>query len=53
VYNIQKGNTDVEINLYMSINDEKGKSHEEYVELRILSFILAPGAPYYQEGYIG
>jgi hypothetical protein len=25
VYNIQKGNTDVEINLYMCINDEKEK----------------------------
>ncbi len=33
--NIQKGNTDVEINFYMDINDEKGKSHEDYVKLRI------------------
>jgi hypothetical protein len=39
VYNIQKGNTDVEINFYMDINDEKGKSHKDYVELRILYFI--------------
>jgi hypothetical protein len=39
VYNIQKDNTDVEINFYMSINDEKRKGHEEYVELRILYFI--------------
>jgi hypothetical protein len=38
VYDIQKGNTDDEINFYTSINDEKGKSHEDYVELRI--FIL-------------
>jgi hypothetical protein len=30
---------DVEINLYMGINDEKGKSHEDYVELRILYVI--------------
>jgi hypothetical protein len=39
VYNIQEGNTDVEINLYMDINDEKGKSREDYVELRILYLI--------------
>jgi hypothetical protein len=39
VYNIQKDNTDVKINFYMSINDEKGKSHEDYVELMILYFI--------------
>jgi hypothetical protein len=39
VYNIQKGNTDVEINFYMDINDEKRKSREDYVKLRILYFI--------------
>jgi hypothetical protein len=39
VYNIQKGNTDVEINFYMGINDKKGKNYEDYVELRILYFI--------------
>jgi hypothetical protein len=39
VYKIQNGNTDVEINFYMGINDEKAKSHEDYVELRILYFI--------------
>jgi hypothetical protein len=39
VYNIQIGNTDVEINFHMSINDEKVKSHKDYVELRILYFI--------------
>jgi hypothetical protein len=39
MYNIQKDNTDVEINFYMDINDEKGKSHEDYVELMILYFI--------------
>jgi hypothetical protein len=39
VYNIQKGNTDIEINFYMGNNDEKGKSREDYVELRILHFI--------------
>jgi hypothetical protein len=53
VYNIQKGNTDVEINFYMGINDEQGKSHEDYLELRILYFICVLGAPYYQGGYIG
>jgi hypothetical protein len=39
MYNIQKGNTDVEINFYMGISDEKGKSHEDCVELMILYFI--------------
>jgi hypothetical protein len=39
MYNIQKGNTGVEINFYMGINDEKEKSHEDYVELMILYFI--------------
>jgi hypothetical protein len=39
VYNIQKGNTDVKINLYICINDEKGKNYEDYVEFRILYFI--------------
>jgi hypothetical protein len=29
----------VEINFHMDINDEKGKSHEDYVELRILYLI--------------
>jgi hypothetical protein len=53
VYNIQKDNTDVEINFYRGINDEKGKSHEDYVELMILYFIWVLGAPYYQGGYIG
>jgi hypothetical protein len=39
VYEIQKGNTDDGINFYMGINDEKGNSREDYVELRILYFI--------------
>jgi hypothetical protein len=39
VYNVQKCNTDVEINFYMDINDEKEKTHEDYIELRILYFI--------------
>jgi hypothetical protein len=51
VYNIQKGNTDVEINFYMGINDEKEKIREDYVKLRILYFIWVLGAPYYQGGY--
>jgi hypothetical protein len=53
VYNIQKGNTDTEINFYMGINNEKGKSHDDYVELMILYIIWVLGAPYYQGGYIG
>jgi hypothetical protein len=53
VYNIQKGNTNVEINFYMGINDEKVKSREDYIEFRILYFIWVLGALYYQGGYIG
>jgi hypothetical protein len=37
----------------MRINDEKEKSHKDYVELRILYFIYVLRAPYYQGGYIG
>jgi hypothetical protein len=37
----------------MGINVEKGNSHEDYVELRILYFIRVLGALYYQVGYIG
>jgi hypothetical protein len=37
----------------MAINDEKEKTHEDYVELRILYFIWVLGALYYQWGYIG
>jgi hypothetical protein len=53
VYNIQRGNTDIEINFYMCINDEKGKSREDYVELGILYLIWVLGAPYHQGGYSG
>jgi hypothetical protein len=53
MHNIQKGNTDVEINFYMNINDKKGESREDYVELSILYFIWVLEAPYYQGGYIG
>jgi hypothetical protein len=35
------------------INDEKWKSREDYIELRILYLIWVLGALYYQEGYIG
>jgi hypothetical protein len=37
----------------MDINNEKEKSHEDYVELRILNFVWVLGALYYQGGYIG
>jgi hypothetical protein len=32
---------------------KKGKSHEDFLELRILYFILVLGAPYYQGGALG
>jgi hypothetical protein len=35
VYDIQKGNTNDEINFYMGYNEEKGKSHEDSLELRM------------------
>jgi hypothetical protein len=38
VYDIQKGNTNDEINFYMSYN-KKGKSREYSLELKILYFI--------------
>jgi hypothetical protein len=43
----------VEINFYMSINDEKGKHCKNYVELMILYLIWVLGASYYQGEYIG
>jgi hypothetical protein len=39
VYDIQKGNTNNEINFYMGYNEEKGKSHKDSLELRIVYFI--------------
>jgi hypothetical protein len=39
VNDIQKGNTNNERKIYMGNNEEKGKSHEDSVELRILYFI--------------
>jgi hypothetical protein len=53
VYDIQKGNTNDEINFYMCYNEEKGKSHKDSLELRILYFIWVLETPYYQEGCIG
>jgi hypothetical protein len=53
VYDIQKGNTDDEIKFFMGYNEEKGKSHEDSLELRILYFIWVLGVPYYQGGCIG
>jgi hypothetical protein len=39
VYDIQKGNMNDEIKFYMGYNEEKGKSREDSLELRILYFI--------------
>jgi hypothetical protein len=39
MYDIQKGNTNVEINFYMGYNEEKVKSHKDSLELSILYFI--------------
>jgi hypothetical protein len=38
VNDIQKGNTNDEIKFYMGNNEEKEKSHEGFLELRILCF---------------
>jgi hypothetical protein len=53
VNDIKKGNTNDEIEFYMGNNEEKGKSHEESIELRILCFTWVLETPYYQGGYIG
>jgi hypothetical protein len=53
VYAIQKANTKYEFNFYMGYNEEKGKSHEDSLELRILYFIWVLGTSYYQGVYIG
>jgi hypothetical protein len=53
VNDIQKGNTKDEINFYMGYNEEKGISHEDSLELRILYFTRVLGTLYYQGGYIG
>jgi hypothetical protein len=39
MYDIQKGNTNDEINFYMGYNEEKGKSYEDSLELRIVYLI--------------
>jgi hypothetical protein len=39
VNDIQKGNTNDEINFYMSYNEEKEKSYEDFLELMIAYFI--------------
>jgi hypothetical protein len=39
VYDIQKGNTNDEINFYMGYNEEKEKSHKDSLELMIVYFI--------------
>jgi hypothetical protein len=42
VYDIQKGNKNDEIKLYMGYNEEKGKSREDSLELRIFIFYSSP-----------
>jgi hypothetical protein len=39
LYDIQKDNMNDEINFYMGYNEEKGKSHEDSLELSIIYFI--------------
>jgi hypothetical protein len=39
MYDIQKGNTNDEINFYMGYNEEKGKCYEDSLELRIVYLI--------------
>jgi hypothetical protein len=48
----KKGNTNDEIKFYMGNNEEKWKSHEDSLELRILCFTWVLGTSYYQGGYI-
>jgi hypothetical protein len=53
MYDIQKGNTNDEINFYMGYNEEKGKCYEDSLELRIVYLIWVLRTLYYQGGYIG
>jgi hypothetical protein len=43
MYNIQKGNTDVEINFYIGINDEKEKS-QRLRRIKDFIFYLSSGS---------
>jgi hypothetical protein len=38
---------------YMAFNEEKGKSHEDSLGSRSVSFICVLGAPYYQGDALG
>jgi hypothetical protein len=53
VNDISKGNTNDEIKFYMGNNEEKGKSHKDSIELRILYFTRVLVTSYYQGAYIG
>jgi hypothetical protein len=53
VYDFQKGNTNDEIKFYIGYDEEKGKSHEDSLELRILYFIWVLWTTYYQGGALG
>jgi hypothetical protein len=52
VNDIPKGNTNDEIKFYIGNNEEKGKSHKDFLELMILYFTWVLGTLYYQGGYI-
>jgi hypothetical protein len=53
VNDIQKGNMNDEINLYMGYNEEKWKTREDSLELKILYFYKVLRTLYYQGIYIG
>jgi hypothetical protein len=52
VNDIPKGNMNDEIKFCMGNNEEKEKSHEDYLELSIVYFIWVLETLYYQGGYI-
>jgi hypothetical protein len=53
VYNIQRGNTDVEINFYMGINDEKRKKSRRLCRIKDFIFYLSFRSSVLLRGYIG
>jgi hypothetical protein len=48
VHLIEKGNTNDVLKCYMAFDEEKQKSHEDFLGLRSFYFICVLGAPYYQ-----
>jgi hypothetical protein len=53
VYDIQKGNTDDEINFYMGINDKKRKKSRRLRRIENFIYFLSYRSSILSRGYIG